>query len=186
MPLDLAFLVDGAATVEPKNFKIMLLLIKSIYHVLPVSSDGVHVGMVTFSDDGSLVFNFLRHKTVKSLDTTVDQLTQPDGTRNNVGRGLATTLSQLFGTSGRRKTPRLKKAVVTFLVGNCDDDPTAYSKKMKSEDIVSIVIAINSNMAQASLIASSPNHVLLINNPTELFDNVDKIIEMINKGKDRV
>ncbi len=184
MPLDLAFLVDGATRVEPENFKIMMLVIKLIYHVLPVSNDGVHVGMVTFSDAGSMVFNFLQHKTIKSLDLVVDQLTLPGGNRNNVGAGLATTLSQLFATSGRKGTPRLKKAVVTFLVGSSDDDPTVYSKKLKSEDIVSIVIAINSNQEQANAIASSPDHVLLINNPMDLLDNVDRVIEMINKGKD--
>lgn len=179
----MAFLVDGATTVEPENFKIVMLLIKLIYHVLPVSGDGVHVGMVTFSDVGNMVFNFRQHRTTKSLDTAVDQLTLPGGTRNNVGAGLATTLSQLFGASGRKST-RLKKAVLTFLVGKSDDDPTIHSNKLKSEGIISVVIAIYSDNTLANLIASSPDHVLLIDNPTHLFDNVDKIIEMLNKGKE--
>lgn len=182
VPLDLAFLVDGATKVEPGNFKLMIMLIKLIYHVLPISSDGVHVGMVTYGDVGKLVFNFLQHKTIKSLDMAVDQLTLPGGNKNNVGAGLATTLSQIFSTSGR-KGEEVKKAVVTFLVGKPDDDPTIYSNTMKSENIVSIVIAIYSDMTHASLIASSPDHVLLINNVMELLDNVDKIIEMMNKGK---
>ena len=180
----MAFLVDGATRVEPENFKMMMAVTKLIYHVLPVSSDGVHVGLVTFSDAGNMVFNFLQHKSIKSLDRVADQLALPGGIKNNVGAGLAATLSQLFATSGRQGAPRLKKAVVTFLVGNSDDDPTIQSKKLKSEDIVSIVIAVNSNLAQAGLIASSPDHVLLVNHPTELFDNLDKIIEMINKGED--
>ena len=182
VPLDLAFLVDGATKVEPGNFKLMIMFIKLIYHVLPVSSDGVHVGMVIYGDVGRMVFNFLQHKTIKSLDLAVDQLTLPGGNKNNVGAGLATALSQIFDTSGR-KEEKVKKAVVTLLVGKPDDDPTIYSTKMKSEDIVSIVIAIYSDMTHANLIASSPDHVLLINNVMELLDNVDKIIEMINKGK---
>ena len=180
----MAFLVDGATRVGPENFKAMMVMIKLIYHVLPVSSDGVHVGMVTFSDAGRMIFNLLQHETIKSLDMVVDQLTLPGGTRNNIGAGLETTISQLFATSGRKGAPRLKKAVVTFLMGNSDDDPTLYSKKLKSENIVSIVIAIGSNLAQANLISSSPDHVLLVNNPIELFDNVDRIIEMINEGKE--
>ena len=160
----------------------MIMFIKLIYHVLPVSSDGVHVGMVIYGDVGRMVFNFLQHKTIKSLDLAVDQLTLPGGNKNNVGAGLATALSQIFDTSGR-KEEKVKKAVVTLLVGKPDDDPTIYSTKMKSEDIVSIVIAIYSDMTHANLIASSPDHVLLINNVMELLDNVDKIIEMINKGK---
>lgn len=180
MPLDLAFLVDGATIVGPQNFKMIMLIIKLIYHVLPVSNDGVHIGMVTFSDTGNKVFNFLQHATTKSLDLAIDQLTLPGGSSNNVGAGLASSLS-LFGESGRKGT-RIRKAIVTFLVGKPDDDPTIYSDRMKSENIISIVVAIGSTAVHANLIASSPGHVLLINNPVDLSDNLDKVIEMINKG----
>ena len=158
-----------------------MLFIKSIYHVLPISDDGVHIGLVTFSDVGNMVFNFQQHKTVDSLDMAVDQLVLPGGIKNNVGAGLVTTISQLFGMSGRKGT-QSKKGVVTFVVGKIDDDPTMYSSKLKSQEIVSIVVAINSDMNQANLIASSPEHVLLIENVMHSFDYLDKVIDMINKG----
>lgn len=175
--------MDGATSVKPDAFKSMTMLMKTIYHVLPISSDGVNVGMVTFGEAGHLVFNLRQHTTIKSLDAAVDQVTLPGGAKNNVGAGLATTVFQLFGQSRRKETPRVKKAVVTLLVGTADDDPTIYSKKMQSENIVSIVIAINGDKTQADSIASSPDHVLLIDNPINLFDNLDTIIDMINKGK---
>lgn len=181
VPFDLAFVVDGANIVGPSTFKLITELIKSIYHVYPVSAKGTHVGMVTYSRTGNMVFNFKQHRSMKSLDMAVDQLKLPGGTNNNVGAGLAATHSQLFGTSGRKRK-QIKKAMVTFLVGKPDDDPTTYAKKLKSEDIVSVVVAINSDMNSVKLIASSPDHILFINYPAQLIDFVDKIIEMINKG----
>jgi hypothetical protein len=179
--LDLAFVVDGSDIVGPGTFKLMIEFIKLIYHVLPVSAKGTHIGVVTFGNIGSMVFNFRQHRTIKSLDMAVDQLKLPGGTSNNVGAGLAVTDSQLFRTSGRRRK-HVKKAVVTFLVGKASDDPKTYSSKMKSEDIVSIVIAINSDMVPVKLIASSPDHILFINDPALLVVFLDKVIDMINKG----
>jgi hypothetical protein len=179
--LDLAFVVDGSNTVGPETFKLIVEFIKFIYHVLPVSAKGTHIGMVTFGNAGNMVFNFRQHRTIKSLDMAIDQLKPPGGTKNNVGAGLAASHSQLFGTSGRKRK-HVKKVVVTFLVGKADDDPTIYSKKIKSEDIVSVVIAINSDMAPVNLIASSPDHILSISHPAQLVVFVDKVIEMINKG----
>lgn len=180
--LDLAFVVDGSNSVGPDTFKYIIEFIKFIYHVLPVSAKGTHIGMVSFSNIGNMVFNFRQHRTIKSLDMAINQLKLPGGTSNNVGAGLAATHSQLFGTSGRKRK-NVKKAVVTFLVGKADDDPTIYSKKIKSEDIVSVVIAINSDMAPVNVIASSPDHILAINHPEQLVVFVDKVIEMINKGR---
>lgn len=179
--LDLAFVVDGSNSVGDRNFKLIIQFIKFVYHVLPVSAKGTHIGMVSFSNSGNMVFNFRQHRTMNSLDNAIDQLRIPGGTRNNVGAGLAAAHSQLFGTSGRKRR-NVKKAVVTFLVGKADDDPTMYSKKFKSEDIVSVVIAINSDMAPVNVIASSPDHILAINHPEQLVVFVDKVIEMINKG----
>lgn len=179
--LDLAFVVDGSDLVGPDTFKLIIKFIKLIYHVLPVSAKGAHVGLVTFSNIGSVVFNLKKYKTISSLDMAVDQLRLPGGTSNNVGAGLAATHSQMFEASGRKRK-QVKKAAVIFLVGKADDDPTVYAKKMKSENIVSIVIAINSDMAPVNLIASSSDHILSINYPAQLFVFVDKVIEMINKG----
>ena len=179
--LDLAFVVDGSNVVGPATFALMTKFIKLIYHVLPVSAQGTHIGLVTFGDGGNMVFNFRQHRTIKSLDMAVDQLKLPGGTSNNVGAGLATAHSQLFGTSGRKRK-NVKKAEVTFLVGKASDDPTIASNRMKSENIVSVVIAINSDMDPVKIIASSPDHILFINSPEQLPDFLDKVIEMINKG----
>ena len=177
----MAFVVDGSNSVGDRNFKLIIQFIKFVYHVLPVSAKGTHIGMVSFSNSGNVVFNFRQHRTMNSLDNAIDQLRIPGGTRNNVGAGLAAAHSQLFGTSGRKRK-NVKKAVVTFLVGKADDDPTIYSKKVKSEDIVSVVVAINSDMAPVNVIASSPDHILAIKHPEQLVVFVDKVIEMINKG----
>lgn len=179
--LDLAFVVDGSNNVGPATFQLIMKFIKAVYHVLPVSRKGVHVGMVTFSDQGNLVFNFRQHRTIVDLDTVVDQLQLPGGSGNNAGSGLTLTHLQLFGYSGRKH--QVKKAVVTLLVGRSDDDVAAPVNKMKSEEIISIVIAINSDTGQVNLIASSPDHQLLLKDPQQLMDNIDKVIEMLNKGK---
>ena len=150
-----------------------------------MSAKGTHVGMVTFSNVGNMVYNFRQHRTIKSLDMAVDQLKLPGGTVNNVGAGLAATHSQLFGTSGRKRK-NVKKVVVTFLVGKPDDDPTVFSKKLKSEDIVSIVVAMNSPMDPVKAIASSLDHILSITDPVQLIGFVDKVIEMINRGTFRI
>jgi hypothetical protein len=179
--LDLAFVVDGTRVVGPDTFSEIIKFVKLIYHVFPVSAKGTHIGMVTFANAGNMVFNFRQHRTMKSLDMAVDQLKLPGGDKNNVGAGLATTHSQLFGTSGRKR-PCVKKAVVTFLVGKPDDDVTVYANKMKSEHVVSVVIAINSDMVPVKLIASSSDHILSINTPKQMSDYLDKVIEMIDRG----
>ena len=73
--------------------------------------------------------------------------------------------------------------MVTILVGKSDDDFAVQIKKIKSEDIISIIIGINGDTGQANLIASSPDHLLLLTDPRQLMDFIDKVIEMINKGK---
>lgn len=179
--LDLAFVVDGSNNVGSATFTLLMKFIKAIYHTLPVSGKGVHIGMVTFGDQGNMVFNFRQHRTISDLDLAVNQLQLPGGSGNNAGAGLTVAHAQVFGGSGR-KHKKVKKAMVTILVGKSDDDVVVQIKKIKSEDIISIIIGINSDTGQANLIASSPDHQLLLTDPRQLMDFIDKVIEMLNKG----
>lgn len=176
--------MDGSNNVGPATFALLIKFIKAIYHTLPVSGKGVHIGMVTFGDQGNMVFNFRQHRTISDLDLAVDQLQLPGGSGNKAGAGLTVAHTQVFSGSGR-KHKMVKKAVVTILVGKSDDDVAVPIKKIKSEDIISIIIGINSYSGEAKLIASSPDHQLLLTDPRQLMDFIDKVIEMLNKGKQR-
>lgn len=151
--------MDGSKFVGKRRFKLLLEFIKYIYKAFAVSRKGVHIGLVVFTDTGKLQFGLKDHFSLTGLDSAMGQVNYPGESGNSVGQAVSDTKRLLFDASGREK---VKKVLVTIVVGKSDDDVGSAATALKTDKITSVVVGINANNnKQIEILASSSEHYLI-------------------------
>lgn len=104
--MNLGFLVDGSALVDLSgkgNFKKSLEFVANLIGSFDVSQNATHPGMVVFSEDSHLVFNFSRHGNAVEAMTAVRMALYPNSGRK-IGKALNFVRRNLFSETSNQRS----------------------------------------------------------------------------------
>lgn len=172
--------MDGSKFVRKRRFQLLLEFIKYIYKAFAVSRKGVHIGLVVFTDTGKLQFGLRDHFSLTGLDSAMEQVNYPGESGHSVGQAVSDTKRLLFDVSGRKK---VKKTLVTIVVGKSDDDVGPWATALKTDKITSVVVGIKrNNVKQIETLATSSEHYVINIRYHFLGRILQNVIKMILTG----
>ena len=137
--LDLAFLIDGSATMSSTEFEAAKVFIKALYSNFPMGEDSTHVALVVYGKDSLVVFNLIGNTDKESIDKKVLYTANPSSDGNFMGRGLKAVKEKVFEVSAR---PGGHQVLVVLVTGKSLDDVQAPSRILRDEGVKIFCIAI--------------------------------------------
>lgn len=135
--MNLGFMVDGSATVELSgegNFNKFLEFVANLIASFHVSDNAANSGMVVFSEDPHLVFNFSAHKNSADAMAAVQMASYPSRGRKT-GKALNFVRRNLFSESA---TQNNKLNYLIILASGASYDLVKTPAKLLREKNVTI------------------------------------------------
>jgi len=177
---DIGFIVDGSKVVDEQgtgNFRKCLEFVKEIFRSFPVSSEGVHAGLITYGTNARLNIAFNTLLDQPHIETAIDNIPYP-GTESNAGNALSKAMSKLFPRSGRQNVPHI---LVLILGSNPKDEVEASAEELRASGIKIFCVGVGKRFDQSQLdmIASSPSDTYVI---TTEFDTLRNVVPILVSG----
>ena len=182
---DLGFVVDGSKVVDEQgtgNFRKCLQFVKELFRSFPVSSEGVHAGLITYGTDARLNINFASLLDQPRIEAAIDTISYP-GTEPNAGNALDTAMSKLFPHSGRQNVAHV---LVVILGSNPQDEVEASAEELRASGIKIFCVGVGKRFDQSQLdvIASSPSDTYVITTEFDTLRNaVPILVSRISAGE---
>lgn len=102
--VDIAILLDGSGSIDfqsPGNFDKCKKFLKNFVKAFNIAKDGTHVGLVVFSNNADIIFNFEKYLDANSMMDAIDKVSYPaEGTYT--GKALDQVRTGLFEVSARQ------------------------------------------------------------------------------------
>lgn len=177
LAFDLGFVVDGSKVIDEQgtgNFRKCLEFVKEILRSFPVSSEGVHAGLITYGKNARLSFNFDTLLDQSSIEAAIDTISYP-GTESYTGNALDTAMSKLYPHSGRQSVAHL---LVLISGSNSQDEFEESAEELKASGIKVFCIGVGGryDQSQLDMIASSPSDTYVI---TAEFDTLRNVVPIL-------
>ena len=174
---DLGFVVDGSKVVDEQgtgNFRKCLQFVKEVFRSFPVSSEGVHAGLITYGTNARLNINFDSLVDQPGIEAAIDTISYP-GTEPNAGNALGTAMSQLFPHSGRQNVAHV---LVLILGSNAQDEVEASAEELRASGVKIFCVGVGRRFDQSQLdmIASSPSDTYVITTEFDVLRNAVLIL----------
>ena len=182
---DLGFVVDGSKVVDEQgtgNFRKCLQFVKEVFRSFPVSSEGVHAGLITYGTNARLNINFDSLVDQPGIEAAIDTISYP-GTEPNAGNALGAAMSQLFPHSGRQNVAHV---LVLILGSNAQDEVEASAEELRASGVKIFCVGVGRRFDQSQLdmIASSPSDTYVITTEFDVLRNAVLIlVSRIRAGK---
>ena len=170
--MNLGFLVDGSAAVELSgkgNFNKSLVFVSKLIGSFGVSKNATRPGLVVFSEDPHLVFNFSLYETLSDVMASTQMASFP-GRGRKTGKALYFVRRNLFGESAI-KNKSIKNNYLIFLSNGASYDFVKTPARLLREQnvtIFSIGIGNNNDVDQLIEIAGDNRTRLYQTNYREL------------------
>lgn len=177
--------MDGSKVVDEQgtgNFRKCLEFVKEIFRSFPVSSEGVHAGLITYGTNARLNINFDTLLDQSRIEAAIDTISYP-GTESYAGNALDTAMSKLFPHSGRQSVAHM---LVLILGSNSQDEVEASAEELRASGIKIFCVGVGGRFDQSQLdmIASSPSDTYVITTEFDALRNVVPILaSRISEGK---
>ena len=126
VPVDLAFIIDASGSIGAANFQKILKFVAKIVDAFEIRENGTHVGVIHYSDDAVLDFDFNKFK------------------GNQLNReNIVKEINKISVTEGRTRIDKAlmlaEKSLFTTEAGMRADKP----KVLNSKDTVKIIVSFN-------------------------------------------
>ena len=178
--VNLGFLVDGSGSIEhygKGNFQKVKDFIKEMIRGFNVGKDDTHVGLVLFSSNVEVVFDFDEHYDKTNVLQEIDDMNYP-GQSTLTGLGLSKAREELFEKGSRAGVPSM---LLVITDGKSADSVEEPAQKLRDSGVTIYSIGIGKNFEASELnaMATDPDsdHVF-----TADFDAMGTIVETI-KGQ---
>ena len=173
LAFDLGFVVDGSKDIDdqgPGNFRKCLEFTKEILRSFPVSTHGVHTGLITYDRNAHVNINFDTPLDQSGIETAVDAIPYL-GDESYTGNALDTAMRKLFPHSGREKVAHM---LVLITGSNSQDEVESSAEELRASGIRIFCIGVGRryDQSQLDLIASSPSDTYVITTEFETLRNV--------------
>lgn len=157
--LDLGFLIDGSSAVlGEQNFRQILNFVSAVAHSFSVGHDSTRIGVVVFSLEAFVIFNFHTYFDIQNIDQALNSVQFPgtDGPGTYIGRGLHVSKQYLFSNSGRARAPR---ALIVVAAGRSIDDVITPSMDIRSYGVEMFCVGVGNLYSKLQLhaMASFPH-----------------------------
>ena len=111
MPVDLGFLIDASGSIGPSNFLKILSFVAKIIDAFEIGPDKTHVGVISYSDNATIAFDFNEFKgnelTKKNVIDKVNTITSTEG-KTRIDLALKLANSDLFSKKGGMRPDKPK------------------------------------------------------------------------------
>lgn len=181
--LDLAFLIDGSATLSNAGFQASKVFIKALYSNFPIGEDSTHVALVVYGKDPHVVFNLIGNTDKESVDKKLLSTANPSSDTNFMGRGLKTVKEKVYEVSAR---PGGHQVLVVLVAGKSLDDVKAPSRLLRDEGVKIFCVGIGDKVDVEQLrdIVSVPEEDhLAAASSGQLGNLLSPMVQNIRKGK---
>ena len=162
--IDLAFLVDGSASVERYgigNFRRLINFVRDVVLGFRISRSNTRVGTIVFGTKSYLLFGFNSYTNTGALFNKLNRGVQYPKSGSRIGRALLMAQNKLFRRNPRRT--RTTKVVVVITDGSSMDDVAAPSNALKARGVRIYCVGVGRyiNGQQLDIMASLPrkNHI---------------------------
>ena len=162
--IDLAFLIDGSASVERYgigNFRRLIDFVRDVVLGFRVSRSNTRVGTIVFGTKPYLLFGFNSYTNNGAVFNRLNKGVSYPKSGSRIGRALLMAQKQLFRKNPRRS--RVTKVVVVITDGSSMDDVAAPSNALKSRGVRIYCVGVGRyiNGRQLDIMASPPrkNHI---------------------------
>lgn len=162
--IDLAFLVDGSASVERYgigNFRRLIDFVRDVVLGFRISRSNTRVGTIVFGTKPYLLFGFNSYTNTGALFNRLNKGVQYPKSGSRIGRALLMAQNQLFRKNPRRT--RTTKVVVVITDGSSMDNVAAPSTALKARGVRIYCVGVGRyiNGPQLDIMASPPrkNHI---------------------------
>lgn len=183
--LDLAFLIDGSASMSNAGFEATKVFIKALYSNFPIGEDSTHVALVVYGKDSLVVFNLIGNTDKESIGKKLLNTANPRSDGNFMGKGLKTVKEKVFDVSAR---PGGHQVLVVLVAGKSMDDAQAPSRILRDEGVKIFCIAIDDQVDVDQLrdIVSVPEEDHLAATSSEQLGKLlSPMVQNIRKGNPR-
>lgn len=162
--IDLAFLIDGSASVERYgigNFRRLVDFVRDVMLGFTVSRTNTRVGTIVFGTKPYVLFGFNSYTNNGALFNRFNKGVRYPKSGSRIGRALLMAQNQLFRRNPRRS--RTTKVVVVITDGSSMDDVAAPSNALKARGVRIYCVGVGRyiNGRQLDIMASPPrkNHI---------------------------
>ncbi|CAK6434920.1 unnamed protein product [Pipistrellus nathusii] len=133
--VDLAFLIDGSASIGGRRFRIQKQFLADIAQALDVGPAGPLVGVVQYGDNPATQFNLKTHMNSQDLKAAIEKITQRGGL-SNVGRAISFVTKSFFSKANGNRGGAPNVAVV--LVDGWPTDTVEEASRLARESGINI------------------------------------------------
>lgn len=171
---DLGFIVDGSKVIDEQgtgNFRKCLEFVKEILRIFPVTSDGIHAGLVTYGEDSQVHFNFDTDIKQLNIEASIDSITYPGG-ESQTGNALYTAMTKLFPHSGRQNVAHVL-IVITGSDSKDEVEPAAQELRAGGVRLFCVGVGGRYDESQLEVIANSPSDTYVV---TSEFDSLMNVV----------
>lgn len=184
---DIAFAVDSSRSVHIAGVRRSKEFILKVLKGIPISQDGVHIGLIRFSTKSDLIFGFRDHFTYSSVTAAIKKMKYSrGGTRTYAALSQART--DLFASPPAGSSrPNIAKFLIVLTDGMSTNVKLTIqeARALKSEGVHIVAVGIGSTVNRKELlgIASRPRDIIRVRSYSNLVKIVDDVRERICTGE---
>eukprot|EP00111_Clytia_hemisphaerica_P023393 TCONS_00068905-protein len=194
VPVDLGFIIDASGSIGSVNFQKILQFVAKIVDAFDIRPNGTHVGVIYYSDDAKLAFNFNKFEgdalNRENVVNEINKIVVTEG-QTRIDLALKKAKEELFTEAGGMR-PDKPKIVLVMTDGRQtkgEDAPDAVDLHIASRplkdlgvQIFSLGIGKNYDIGELLDIASDDASVFRSSDVDELVSIVASITEQTCKG----
>ncbi|XP_070285107.1 vitrin isoform X2 [Myotis yumanensis] len=133
--VDLAFLIDGSASIGSRRFRIQKQFLADVAQALDIGPAGPLVGVVQYGDNPATQFNLKTHMSSRDLKAAIEKITQRGGL-SNVGRAISFVTKNFFSKANGNRGGAPNVAVV--LVDGWPTDKVEEASRLARESGINV------------------------------------------------
>ncbi|CAH1788337.1 unnamed protein product [Owenia fusiformis] len=181
-PADIVFAVDASGSIRAEDFATMKSFLSNTISEFQIGPDNIQVGLVSFSDDGTIEFHMNRYHDKDQLLTAVDNF-EWRGRATHTAQALMLARTQMFRQeNGDRRIAPNVLVLVTDGVSTVNPDevnPEALELRISGTDIFTVAIGNLIDEGELKKIASDPDEEHMYG-----VDNFDSLGSILNSLRD--
>ncbi|KAM4026875.1 collagen alpha-4(VI) chain-like [Anomaloglossus baeobatrachus] len=182
--IDLVFLIDGSASIQPSDFTISKSFMKKIVDSFTIAENRVRIGVAQYSDDPQKEFFLNEHFSSSNMKLNIDNIVQ---LKQNTYTGKALKfVSQFFDpVNGSRKKQNVHQYLIVMTDGESHDTVFEEAAELRSNGVTIFTVGIGiKNNFELVQIAGTPQNVFLVEN-FEVLDSIrGQIVTQVCEPRD--
>lgn len=184
---DLAFAIDASGSMGDEDFAKAKRFVKALTASFKVSYKGTHVGVIRYSTQAKVMFNFNSYFTHDEVNDAIDDIEYIEGgTRTELALHLART--ELFSESGGYRPPQDIFKIFILMTDGRSESRRRVAKeakllKQRGVHVLAVGVGRSTNQKELETIATSKSDVIGVSSFRELMIRMNEIKDKLCDSK---